>query len=365
MKVTFLIGNGFDVNLGINSSYSKFYDWYCKRPSILGYINEFKENIENDMNQNVPDEEKTWADFEVGLGKYTTHFSLESASQFLDCYEDAQADLVHYLKEQVAKINVEAVSDDALTAFSDTILNFYQELPTLELRTVDTVCNGIQNENREISFISFNYTGVLDEILKQLPSTTLKKWKHGNVEYVCRINPSVVHVHGTTSEFPILGVDADAQIINTELLNDPRFREVMIKAECVAALGHIWHQQAEQLISQSKIVCIFGMSLGETDAKWWRKLAQWLKADGGRRIIVHWYDRNPPNGISARKQLETKNKVIDKFLSYSSLTDKEKSTLRSRIHVIINTKNFLKIPKSEFLGNQQEDIAPIKELALV
>lgn len=365
MKVTFLIGNGFDVNLGINSSYSKFYDWYCKRSSMLGYINEFKENIKNDMDQDVPDEEKTWADFEVGLGKYTTHFSAESASQFLDCYEDAQEDLVRYLGEQVAQINIQAVSDDALAAFSDTILNFYQELPTLELRAVDAVCNGIQNENREISLISFNYTGVLDEILKRLPSTTLKKWKHGNVEYVCRMNTNVVHVHGTTSEFPILGVDADSQIINTEFLNDPRFREVMIKAECVEALGHVWHQQAEQLISQSRIVCVFGMSLGETDAKWWRKLAQWLKTDGNRHIIIHWYERNPPDGISVRKQLEAKNKVIGKFLSYSELTDKEKSAIRPRIHVIINTKKFLKIPQSEFNKNVQEDIVPIKELALV
>lgn len=360
MKITFLIGNGFDVSVGIESSYSKFYDWYCKRTSILKYINEFKENIQNDMKQDIPDDEKTWADFEVGLGKYTAKFTPDRVSQFLDCYEDAQSDIVQYLKEQEAKCDVNAISEDALSAFADTILNFYQELPDLERIPVDAVCNNITNESRDISFVSFNYTGILEKILKRLP-TVLKKWKNGSTEYVCKVNPDVIHVHGTISEFPIIGVDVETQIINKELLATPQFREIMIKAECVNALGRLWHRQAEERISQSRIVCVFGMSLGETDAKWWRKLAQWVKADGNRHIIIYWYDKNPPDGLSVRKQLEGKNNVIEKLLSYSQLTNKEKDTVRSRIHVIINTSKFLKVPKSEII---QEDIAPVKEGAL-
>lgn len=364
MKITFLIGNGFDVSMGIESSYSKFYEWYCKRPSILKYISDFKSNIQKDMRQDIPDEEKTWADFEVGLGKYTAEFPPELVSQFLDCYDDAQGGIVEYLKEQEEKCDMDAISDDSLKAFADTILNFYQELPDLERISVNSVCNGIQNESREISFVSFNYTGILGEILKRLPSTTLKMWRNGNAEYTCTLNPNIIHVHGTISEFPIIGVDADGQIVNKELLATPQFREIMIKAECVNALGRLWHRQAEELISQSRIVCVFGMSLGETDAKWWRKLAQWLKADGNRHVVIYWYDRNPPNGVSIRKQLEGKNRVIEKLLSYSQLTDKEKDTVRSRIHVIINTNKFLKIPKSEIIKKESEDIAPVKDGAL-
>ena len=131
-----------------------------------------------------------------------------------------------------------------------------------------------------------------------------------------------------------------------------------MKAECVNALGRLWHRQAEELISQSKVICIFGMSLGATDAKWWKKLVQWIKNDRNRHIVVYWYDKDPPNGTSIRKQLEGKNKVIDKLLSFSQLTDTEKDNIKSRIHVIINTNKFLKIPKAEII---QEDIAPVKD----
>jgi len=365
MKITFLIGNGFDVSVGIESSYSKFYEWYCKQPSILKYINDFKTNIQRDMNQDVPDEEKTWADFEVGLGKYTAEFTAEQVSQFLDCYEDAQNGIAEYLKGQEAKCDVSAISESALSEFANTVLNFYQELPDLERIAVNAVCNDAKNDDREMSFVSFNYTGILGEILKRLPTTTLKKWKNGNTDYACKLNTNVIHVHGTISEFPIIGVDGDGQIVNKELLSTPQFREIMIKAECVNALGRLWHRQAEELISKSRIVCVFGMSLGETDAKWWRKLAQWLKADGNRHIVVYWYDRNPPNGVSVRKQLEGKNNVIEKLLSYSQLADKEKDTIKNRIHVIINTSKFLRIPKSEIVKEEQEDIAPVKDGALV
>lgn len=204
MKITFLVGNGFDVSMGIESSYSKFYEWYCNQSSILKYINDFKADIQKDMRQDVPDEEKTWADFEVGLGKYTAKFSADLVSQFLDCYEDAQEGIVQYLKEQEVKCDVSAISDDSLNIFAVTLLNFYQELPDLERIAVDAICNNVKSEDRELSFVSFNYTGILEEILKRLPTTTLKKWKNGNSDHICKLNKNVIHVHGAVSEFPII-----------------------------------------------------------------------------------------------------------------------------------------------------------------
>ena len=46
MYITFLIGNGFDINLGLKTSYSDFYDCYKNRASkdsvILRWMNEDK-----------------------------------------------------------------------------------------------------------------------------------------------------------------------------------------------------------------------------------------------------------------------------------------------------------------------------------
>ena len=57
MNITFLIGNGFDVDQGIASSYSKFYEWYCDKPSEKKHIEDFRKNIKDDITRDVPDDE--------------------------------------------------------------------------------------------------------------------------------------------------------------------------------------------------------------------------------------------------------------------------------------------------------------------
>ena len=86
MKITFMVGNGFDIGLGIESSYIAFYNWYCKRPSKEEHIQMFKKDIMNDMSRDIPADEKTWADFELGLGEYTANFTKETVYKFIVCY---------------------------------------------------------------------------------------------------------------------------------------------------------------------------------------------------------------------------------------------------------------------------------------
>ena len=155
-------------------------------------------------------------------------------------------------------------------------------------------------------------------------------------------------MHGTTESFPVLGVNDESQITNKELLETPQFKEMLVKAQNVHALGMLWHNQAEEQISNSRVICILGMSLGATDAKWWRKLVQWLKADSNRHIVLYWYEKNPPNGISTVKQLQAVDAAKNKLLSYTAnLSANEIATLKNRIHVVINTKRYLRLTKKQ------------------
>lgn len=347
MNITFLIGNGFDVDKGIQSSYAKFYEWYCEKPSDKKYIEEFRKNIKDDITRDVPDDEKTWADFELGLGKYTTKFTKDTVELFLDCLEDGQASIREYLLEQEAKFNPNIFADKSYQAFYHSIRDFYAEVSDLERPTIQTVINTQSNESKEVKFISFNYTNTLERIISKLPVDPFSTWRLGGTTYSYRINRQVLHVHGTTEEFPILGVNDENQIANKELLETPQFKEMMCKADSVRAIGKRWHEEAERQISNSKFICVLGMSLGDSDAKWWRKLNQWLKADNGRHLIIYWFEKEPPNGISVRKELQYKEKVKNRLLSFSDLSPEVIQSLKSRIYVIINTPNFLKLKKSE------------------
>ena len=193
-------------------------------------------------------------------------------------------------------------------------------------------------------------------MISKLPIDPFSTWKSSGVTFSYRINRQVLHVHGTTEEFPVLGVNDEGQIVNKELLETPQFKEMMCKADIVHALGKLWHQEAEKQISNSKFVCILGMSLGDSDAKWWRKLNQWLKADSGRRLIIYWFEKEPPNGISIRKELQYKEKVKNRLISFSNLTTEEIQSVKSRIYVIINTKKFMKLEKPEKKSESETEI---------
>lgn len=58
MNITFLVGNGFDLNLGLRTSYETFYKYYIKKePHDL--IAKF-----------IKDDYRLWADLELGLGEF-------------------------------------------------------------------------------------------------------------------------------------------------------------------------------------------------------------------------------------------------------------------------------------------------------
>jgi abortive infection AbiH-like protein len=78
MNVLFFIGNGFDLNLGLKTSYADFYKYYTKIISKSSAVNRLKNEISGDL--------KDWSDLELSLGKYTE--KIKSVTEFDQVFED-------------------------------------------------------------------------------------------------------------------------------------------------------------------------------------------------------------------------------------------------------------------------------------
>lgn len=61
MNVTYIIGNGFDLNLGLKTGYQDFYDYYIEVPSPNAHVELLKNTIKQEGYE-------LWSDLEVGLG---------------------------------------------------------------------------------------------------------------------------------------------------------------------------------------------------------------------------------------------------------------------------------------------------------
>lgn len=65
MQILYIIGNGFDLNLDLKTSYNDFYKYYETVESKNPNVQKLKEHISKTYD--------SWADLELALGDYTQH----------------------------------------------------------------------------------------------------------------------------------------------------------------------------------------------------------------------------------------------------------------------------------------------------
>lgn len=95
MNILFLIGNGFDLNLGLKTRYSEFYEYYKSINSQSDSINTLKENISTNL--------ENWSDLELALGSYTDN--IRSREEFDEIFEDIGDKLADYLQQEENKFD--------------------------------------------------------------------------------------------------------------------------------------------------------------------------------------------------------------------------------------------------------------------
>ena len=81
MNITFLLGNGFDIGLGLKTGYENFYDEYSEIQSTDNKnINSFKAMLKN---RNLDDRKKIidWADFEKAFGQHSSEFTMDQKNE--------------------------------------------------------------------------------------------------------------------------------------------------------------------------------------------------------------------------------------------------------------------------------------------
>ena len=338
MDITFLIGNGFDIAAGIKTSYKEFYNWYCNQPSISSCVELFKKEIQGDIKNGG----KNWSDFEIGLGRYTSKFRQETVEQFIECYEDAHEKIIQYLEEERQKFELAVSKADTAQLFTG-ILRFYQELSPQEQAIIKLIFKNSESENTQVHFISFNYTNLLEDCINILSREPLERWLYNGCNREFKVDPSIIHIHGTSNKYPILGVSDISKIANQELLSVPHFLEIMVKPVSVNAIGEFWYQNSEKLIKESKIICILGMSLGDSDSFWWRTIMSWLKNEDDRQLIVFWHTEAPLSSRSIYQRQREISKVKKKLADYTDFPKDVLKSLDTRIHVVLNTEKVLKV----------------------
>lgn len=320
MNLLFVIGNGFDKNLGLNTGYPEFYNWYTSTPSSCDAVRQLKESISGQY--------QNWSDLELGLGKYTENIS--NLDDAIEIYDDIVNGMQDYLSQEVEKYSYDIVN-------KETILYdiFHPERYLRYNESKNIFAHFDRSEGWNARIITFNYTQSFEKILgnPQLP-IQIDFEKEGT-----RSVTHIVHIHGYVRDRMILGVDDASQIANKDLRNNKRFSRRYIKSENnkTYQLTHV--QECTELISQSHIICLFGLSLGWTDKSWWKKIAEKVSSNSSIRLIIFDYRPNfMLKGNLGPKYQDYVDDVVDRFLAAAGFSIE--SNFRNQIYVCFTPSIF-------------------------
>ncbi len=327
MEITFLVGNGFDRNLGLKTAYSDFVQVYKKEKSENKNIENFKEYIETNK--------ELWKDAELALGKYTEYFDAATGTGFSDCQEDFEKSLAVYLMEETQRINYDACYEVICKAFS-RINTLTEIFPDLEKSTLDKIYNNFLHENRYFNFLNFNYTYTLENCINIIKNpinilgthifnSNKKEHKFGKH----------IHVHGTVEKNMVFGVNDETQISKNEIFNfgyGEIYKNQLIKQKANESYMDDVDGKAHDIINKSNIIFIYGMSIGETDKLWWQRICNWLAKNEMHHLIIYSYDMPIKGAIPLRFLLHEKT-CKNKFLEYGEFEYAQKSKIESQIHI--------------------------------
>lgn len=310
MSITFIIGNGFDINCGMKCTYRDVYQEYKKEPSPSAVIEKFKKEIDPNS--------KTWADFEVAMAQHLPNFSTER--EFLLCLRDFKKYLNFHLNKEDKRIlkliSNDYVLDAARKEMARSFNGFYKGISPNVDRKIETIFR------RRSSFcraITFNYTSTFDKLYDLIPEMKEK---------------SVLHIHGSLNNNDIvLGMDNIKQLPNVSFEFSAKAERAFIKPTFNRQFDEARLEQAIMWIEDSTIICVYGLSLGESDLTWRDMLVQWLLKDDDHHLFLYDYEYSSLPQLTADEKLDHEEDAKQKLLASWNLFATEYKKVINQIHI--------------------------------
>ena len=321
MNILYILGNGFDIAQNMRTGYDDFYQYLLKEESGSDLLQKMKQDIKSDIELR----RNLWSDMELGFGAFTEN--VETISELDDLHYEIAEHLQSYLKTQ----------NQAFVPTQSQIEKFEQDFINPEIRIHETdksvyskfrrtIDNGVY-----INVMTLNYTDTLEKLLAIKP-TSHKKVFNTSTQVM-----DICHVHGRLNDTIIWGVDNIEQIKNTYFRTQDDVKPFMVKADCNLAMKSNRHSICERHIKDANLIILFGVSLGDTDMRWWNLIGKELKSRKNIAIIKHVYRPNdvPPDRKYKMKTVEDESK--QELLEKMNLLSKD---VDGRLFFMINQPMF-------------------------
>ena len=194
MNITYIVGNGLDLQYGLKTRYKDFYEFQNKvyisrKENEEEYSNFIYESLFSDK---VNDYEN-WSDFELSIGKLTKDNDLISSSiemkeKFIDDFSEVVDDLREYLRIQQEK-NLEKGN---IIDFVSTLNDMKKSLPAINQTVIDKKYNENLYQSDIVNILTLNYTNVIDKLYDESVKSFRNQLRNNNYDF--HIVPQFMHM---------------------------------------------------------------------------------------------------------------------------------------------------------------------------
>tara|TARA_R110002049_G_scaffold233786_2_gene407093 strand:- start:283 stop:1272 length:990 start_codon:yes stop_codon:yes gene_type:complete len=328
LNILHILGNGFDLNLGLKTSYKDFYDYYKSIESSKNSINNLKTKISNNY--------KNWSDLELALGQYTEVF--KTVDDFDEVFEDIGEQLAEYLIIEESKFDSSEINKGK---FYENLVKPEVFLPVADNNKIRKFKSDFPGRTWHIDIVTFNYTRIIEKIIENNKNVKIGHHISSNFTTILR---GIEHIHGYVDDRMVLGVNDVTQLKNKAFHQNVDVLEAIVKQECNIAYGHTIDNYFKTKIKQADFISIFGASLGDTDNIWWELIGQRIK-EKHIPIIIFTKGEEVISPRIGYKNNRTKRDMRDYFFKKTKLTKEEIEKVKDNIFVALDTPMFKEILK--------------------
>lgn len=311
MKITFLIGNGFDIalasKLGIEKTgYKELYDWNKRW--------EFNKNEqrENKLVESIYKETNNlWSDFEDGLISYFNN--VRDKQEVVNFFKDKDqfcGYIYDYLKlfyERRATEN--KFIDNCIDEFSESIVGFINRMDDFDRKKIiDFIMSKDDcSETIHINFVNFNGTNTLELLLNEISLKNLSI-KCGTKTFKVVLD----NLHYTHSKLGGKTENYHEYAFGTTARNHINPHNLTIPTSVTNILNKT-NYSFDEWIRDTDLFITHGLSFGKSDEYYWDKVIE--KIHSGAMLIDFPFVRKESK-MSVNIMNEVKSQRISRIAKY-------------------------------------------------
>lgn len=319
MNITLILGNGFDLNMGLPTAYSDFYQYYLKleTPSSTDIIT-----------KKIKEEPETWADLERMMGEVSSEY-FQDSKVYVEAYENVRDQLATYLKE-VDKIIIPNLENHTIRFFSD-ILKIGTYLDNKPKREYRNFLLGLDTSEINLSIVNFNYTSTIEKMRNLHDSYEKDKQKI--------VLKQIEHVHQNLDNGILMGVNDISQIKNEQFRKLFDVRSLMVKPFINQEFAADNDTRSFAAIENADVIILFGTSLGVTDQIWWNFIRSNVFSKN-KRIIYCPHEKGDNASLNATDLIRKNHNFKTELAARLSGDNSEQQILYNKIYPIRNNLLF-------------------------